>query len=307
MAHARHRCLLLTFDAFATLFHPRRPIPESYASVANSYGLSNTPIAPATLQTAFKNAYKAESKAYPNYGREMVLRDEYGGPKQWWTGVIKATFANALDKPDLQLPAGMVDTLIETFASKEGYSLYEDVRPFFDQLRKFKAQQSGFDCVVTGIISNSDDRVSTVLRSLGLSVGRTRADEDRSSTLLPGFEEAASNDPQDRGLYSDDLNVVITSYEAGQEKPNRLIYDVAARQVNRLLSTAEWAKYDLDNIDWTRIHVGDDFTKDYQGATNAGWHGILLDRDNTLTDSSDVEIINSLETLLPKIQRYATR
>lgn len=306
MAHVRHRCLLLTFDAFATLFYPRRPIPESYASVANSYRLSENPIAPATLQTAFKNAYKAESKAYPNYGREMVLRGEYGGPKQWWAGVIKSTFANALDKPDLQLPDGMVDTLIETFASKEGYSLYEDVPPFFDQLRIFKIQQSGFDCVVTGIISNSDDRVSTVLRSLGLSVGRTRADEDRSSTSLPGFEEAASKDSEDRGFHSDDLNMVITSYEAGQEKPNRLIYDVAARQVNRLLSTYKWAKDDLDNIDWTRIHVGDDLAKDYQGATDAGWHGILLDRDNTFTGSSDVETINSLETLLPKIQKSAT-
>jgi putative hydrolase of the HAD superfamily len=258
------------------------------------------------LQTAFNNAYKAESKAYPNYGREMVLRGEYGGPKQWWTGVIKATFANSLDKPDLQLPAGLVDRLIDTFASKEGYLLYEDVQPFFDQLRRYKTHQSGFDCVVTGIISNSDDRVSTVLRSLGLLVGRTRADEDRPSTLLLGFEEAASKDPQDRGFYSDDLNMVITSYEAGQEKPNRLIYDVAARQVNRLLSTYKWTKHDMHNIDWTRVHVGDDFTKDYQGATDAGWHGILLDRDNTFTDSTDVEIINSLETLLPKIQRYAT-
>lgn len=307
MAHARHRCLLLTFDAFETLFHPRRPIPESYASVANSYGLSEAPIAPATLQTAFRNAYKAESKAYPNYGRQMVLRGEYGGPKQWWTGVIKSTFANALDKPDMHLPAGMVDRLIETFASQEGYSLYEDVRPFFDQLGKYRTQQSGFDCIVTGVISNSDDRVSTVLRSLGLSVGRTRADEDRSSSLLPGFEEAASNDLGNEDLYSNDLNMVITSYEAGQEKPDRLIYDVAARQVNRLLSSYKWTKHDLDNIDWTRVHVGDDFAKDYQGATDAGWQGVLLDRDNTVTDSLDVEIINSLETLLPKIQRYATR
>jgi putative hydrolase of the HAD superfamily len=258
------------------------------------------------LQTAFKNAYKTESKAYPNYGREMVLRGEYGGPKQWWTGVIKSTFANALDKPDLQLPGGMVDRLIETFASKEGYSLYEDVQPFFDQLRKYKTRQSGFDCVVTGIISNSDDRVPTVLRSLGLSVGWTRADEDRSSTLLPGFEEAASKDSEEQPFYSSDLNMVITSYEAGQEKPNRLIYDVAARQVNRLLSTAKWTKYDLENIEWTRIHVGDDFAKDYQGATDAGWHGILLDRDGTFTDSSNVDIINSLGGLLPKVQRHAS-
>ncbi|KAL3707093.1 hypothetical protein TMatcc_008106 [Talaromyces marneffei ATCC 18224] len=281
MAHARQRCLLITFDAFATLFHPLHPIPEIYASVANSYRLSGTPIAPAALQTAFKKAYKAESKAYPNYGREMVLRGEYGGPKQWWTGVIKSTFANALDKPDLQLPGGMVD-------------------------REYKTQQPVFDCIVTGIISNSDDRVSTVLRSLGLSVGRARADEDRSSTLLPGFEEATTTNLEEEGFYSKDLNMVITSYEAGQEKPNRLIFDVAARQVNRLLGAAKWTQYDLDNIDWTRIHVGDDFAKDYQGATDAGWHGILLDRDNTFTDSSDVEVINSLEALLPKIQRHAT-
>ena len=307
MAQPRHRCLLLTFDAFATLFHPRRPIPELYASVANSYGLSETPIAPATLQTAFKTAFKAETKAHPNYGRDMVLRGEYGGPKQWWTSVIQSTFAHALGKPDLQLPSGMVDRLVETFASKEGYALYQDVLPFFARLNKYKTESSDFDCIVTGIISNSDDRVSTVLRSLGLSVGRTRADEDRSSTLLPGFEEDACQEMENREIHSDDLNLVITSYEAGEEKPSRLIYDVAIRQANRLLSTYKQTQYDLDTVDWTRIHVGDDLAKDYQGATDAGWHGILLDRDNTFTGNSDVvEIINSLERLFPKIHQYAS-
>ncbi|EED18862.1 conserved hypothetical protein [Talaromyces stipitatus ATCC 10500] len=279
------RCLLITFDAFATLFHPRRPIPELYASVARSHGLNDASITPATLQSAFKTAYKAESKAYPNYGRDLVLRGEYGGPKQWWTAVIKSTFANALNQPDLQLPGGMVERLIETFASREGYSLYEDVEPCFDELIKYKVHQSEFDCVVTGAVSNSDDRVSAVLRSLGLSVGRTRADEDRSSTLLPGFEVTVSEDSTDRGLQPNDIDMVITSYEAGQEKPNQLIFDVAARQADRLLSAEKSTKYDLNDIEWTRIHVGDDFAKDYQGATNAGWRAILLDRERTFTDT----------------------
>ncbi|KAJ5628584.1 hypothetical protein N7490_010812 [Penicillium lividum] len=39
--HSPPRTLLLTFDAFDTLFHPRKPVPGQYASTAHEYGLSH--------------------------------------------------------------------------------------------------------------------------------------------------------------------------------------------------------------------------------------------------------------------------
>ncbi|OKL61759.1 hypothetical protein UA08_02355 [Talaromyces atroroseus] len=306
MSHKRHRCLLLTFDAFATLFHPRRPVPELYSSVACAFGLPKAVVAPANLQAAFKNAYKAQSTVYPNYGRDKVLRGEYGGPTQWWADVLRATFAEALGKQDADLPGGMIDRLLGTFASQEGYSLYDDVRPCFDGLRDFKKENALFDSIVTGVISNSDDRVPAVLKSLGLSVGNTRADIDRSSTQLPGFEETVGQILGNDAPNKSDLNMVITSYEAGEEKPNRLIFDVAVRQAMRfLVHASSITKDDADNVEWTLIHVGDDLAKDHQGAIDAGWHGILLDRNMTLSESpKDVTIIHSLEALIPEIKRY---
>lgn len=37
---ARGRPLVLTFDAFGTLFHPRQPIGHTYAEAARMHGLS---------------------------------------------------------------------------------------------------------------------------------------------------------------------------------------------------------------------------------------------------------------------------
>ncbi len=36
----RGRPLVLTFDAFGTLFHPRQPIAQQYAEAARMHGLS---------------------------------------------------------------------------------------------------------------------------------------------------------------------------------------------------------------------------------------------------------------------------
>jgi FMN phosphatase YigB (HAD superfamily) len=308
MAYKRPRCLLLTFDAFSTLFHPRRPVPELYSSVASSFGLPQAAVAPVRLQAAFKNAFKAQSKVYPNYGRDKVLRGEYEGPRQWWAGVLRATFAEALGKHDIELPGGMIDKLLDMFASQEGYSLYDDVRTFFDKLSGFKQEHPFFDSIVTGVISNSDDRVPAVLKSLGLSVGNTRADIDRSSTQLPGFEESVGQDFEIDASNKSDLNMIITSYEAGQEKPGRLIFDVAIRQAKSLLKDINSvSNYNAENVKWTCIHVGDDLAKDHQGAIDAGWHGILLDRETTYSrNPKGVTIIHSLEALLPEIQRYTS-
>jgi putative hydrolase of the HAD superfamily len=138
-----------------------------------------------------------------------------------------------------------------------------------------------------------------------LLVGETRAGADRSSTQLPGFEEGVEKNSESGVPSKNDLDMVITSYEAGEEKPGRIIFDVAARQAMRLLeNSGSISRRDTETV-WTRIHVGDDFAKDYQGATNAGWDGILLDREsNHFGSSKDVTIIQSLEALLPGIERY---
>ncbi|KAH8703220.1 hypothetical protein BGW36DRAFT_393627 [Talaromyces proteolyticus] len=268
------RALLLTFDAFSTLFHPRRPVSELYASVGRSFGLPESKLTSTRLESAFRTAFKAQSKAHPNYGRDEVLRGQYGGPRQWWSDLLKDTFSAVLNE-NTDLPNGMIEKLLEVFASKEGYALYDDVEPFFRGLQSFKAANNVFDYIVTGVISNSDDRVPAVLKSLGLSIGNTRADRDRSSMELPGFEQSDTNAKHPYSA-ENDIDMVVTSYEAGQEKPHRLIYDIAARQAKHFLAAATTSDNDFT---WTRIHTGDDLQKDCIGAKDAEWTSFLLTRD----------------------------
>lgn len=335
------RTLLLTFDAFGTLFHPHPSVQYQYARTAHEYGLPRTAVTPDKLKTAFKEVFRAHLKKYPNYGRADVLRGRYGGPRQWWEEVIRGSFGRVLDTssppPSLSpspstsvtqeesgerqtvLPDGMVEALLNRFSGAEGYVLYDDVEPFFARMRQLRAAKTGqFDRVFLGVISNSDDRVPSVLKALGLRVGDVRADRDLSSMELSGFEERGvrRRHPRESGSSSTDANthlgsqsdadadadidLIITSYEAGEEKPNRLIFDVARRQAGLLARershTHGSAPVGADDPDeWVCVHVGDDYEKDYLAALDAGWRSYLLPRGQA--PERPAETISSLVEL----------
>lgn len=366
------RTLLLTLDAFGTLFHPRQPVAEQYASVAHSFGLPASLVTSEKVEHAFKQAFKAQLTRRPNYGREDVLRGQYGGPRQWWEEVIRASFAQILDDGENgadasqaheqrrrwptdssivegvrpHLPCGMVEYLLNRFASKDGYTLYEDVVPFFSMLRKARntipedrdalTSGSAYTEILLGVISNSDDRVPAVLKSLGLRVGNLRADQGPRSMDLPGFEQRNSATKPlivpglntgaaaaaTSGYYGDDdgevdrmsdyvyspandIDMIITSYEAGEEKPSRVIFDVAKRQAGRLLMPgSEASSAPIIQGELTCVHVGDDIRKDYHAAINAGWQSYFLPRDTLRKEDvaafrqGDVRTIKSLMDLV---------
>ncbi|KAJ6002325.1 hypothetical protein N7522_007552 [Penicillium canescens] len=128
---ATPRTLLLTFDAFDALFHPRKPVTEQYASTAHEYGLSKTEITPEKLKAAFKDAFRAQIQ----------------------------------DTRTMVAPMSCVAATAVQNNGAEGYALYEDVAPFFARMRELKALSGGpFQRVVVGLISNSDDRVPDVLK-----------------------------------------------------------------------------------------------------------------------------------------------
>jgi FMN phosphatase YigB (HAD superfamily) len=330
------RQLLLTFDAFSTLFHPRTPVPEQYCQVAYSYGLSSDVVTPEKVGQAFKESFKAQSKKFPNYGRNEVLKGRYSGPKQWWGDVIQDSFAKVMSTSPLngprdlaKLPDGMVDRLLDVFASQEGYSLYGDVMPLFKKLKEWKDRinrthtatgdsEHNFTHLVVGVISNSDDRVPAILKSLGLKIGDIRADCDPSRVDLPGFEEGGDEDSRPEHFESEqclnDIDMIITSYEAGEEKPHRLIFDVAKKQAQTILrsqtTSLNIAEFDSSN-DWLCLHVGDDYSKDCEGAANAGWDTVLVLREHSSNDDNfksmdirSIRVIHSLDDLMPNIENY---
>jgi hypothetical protein len=77
---ARKKKLLLAFDAFGTLFTPKRPIFAQYGEIARRHGV--TCPSDSELGKSFKAAFKEESKLHPNYGKALGM-----GAATWWTNV----------------------------------------------------------------------------------------------------------------------------------------------------------------------------------------------------------------------------
>lgn len=314
--------LLLTLDAYETLFHPRLPIATQYAQTAHSLGAFNplpTHLHPtdSDVKTAFKAAFKQEAKLRPNYGRSKP--DFKGGPKQWWANVIQGSFERAVLEVDEggsadvgekkrqaleSLPPELVPRLIHRFWSREGYELYNDVEPFFRELNVWKSrmmqgvmtQDKGFDQIIVGVVSNSDDRVPDILTSLGLKVGGTRAEGMQQNGPVP--DATISSEP------GNDIDFVITSYEAGEEKPHRQIFDVAKTRGKACKKTLD-DQENSQNESWTYVHVGDDEAKDYEGAIAAGWDSFYLPRHAQGSEmaykSQGIKTISSLSELFPKL------
>lgn len=77
---SRYKRLLLTFDAFGTLFTPRETIGKQYAEVARKHGLSG--FTNDQIESSFRAAFKSEAGRFPNYGKTVGM-----SPSQWWSNV----------------------------------------------------------------------------------------------------------------------------------------------------------------------------------------------------------------------------
>ena len=171
--------------------------------------------------------------------------------------------------------------LLNRYNSSEGYDVYPDVRPFFRILQKMREdaqRDSTLPKITVGVVTNSDDRVLSILSSLGLTVG-------------PQRHRMLAKNPEQHPEGAADIDFVVLSYDVGFEKPAREIFD-AARDLT----------LSFDSPGDRFIHVGDTVTVDYQGAEGAGWDGILLVRDNSfnireLAKMAKVPYIYGLEKL----------
>ena len=152
--------------------------------------------------------------------------------------------------------------------------MYPDVQPFFKALREKKALSHGDSACIVGVITNSDDRVPSILSSLGLQVGLWRYGNDSWTSIRP----------------DDDIHFVLMSYDIGLEKPDSEIFD----SVKQMLPGQE-----------RFLHIGDDLQKDYYAAKRAGWEGFLLDReakDSLQDNAAPIPRITNLQELIAHIR-----
>ncbi|KAJ3227600.1 hypothetical protein HDU81_006575 [Chytriomyces hyalinus] len=115
---------LITFDAFNTLFRPKKPVGTLYAQHLRQLGHNVPSDAPVTR--SFVTSYKRAALASPHFGYGTA-----GGYHTWWTRVIVDTLATAgLPKPD----NATIESLINLFSTKEPYEVEVSAIPLITHL-----------------------------------------------------------------------------------------------------------------------------------------------------------------------------
>jgi FMN phosphatase YigB (HAD superfamily) len=262
------RNLLLCFDAFGTLIRPVKPVAQQYAQVARQCGL--TDFSDEELQSTLISTIKQESKKNPNFGKETGL-----GATKWWTNVIHNTFTPLL-KDGEALPQDLASKLLHRFASREGYETEQGLIESFKDLKSNPFRH--YNQLVVGVITNSDDRIPSILSSLGLDVSPLRygTNSDANKTRNKSY----------------DVDFHCMSYDVGVEKPDKRIFNAAESMLAQIISTRSGQNLDESKSElggWQKVYVGDDYSKDVIGSTNAGWNPILLDPKDDCESVSDLK------------------
>lgn len=144
---------LVSLDAFGTIYRPRRPVAEQYASVAGALGIDKSA---AEIERRFRDIYAELQTTYPNYGKHTGL----DSPEQWWLEMVVRLFEVPHYTKDPE-SARLCRKLVDHFTSSAAYQLYDDVIPVLSVLRDH--------AIPVVVATNSDPRVSKVLHSLGVS------------------------------------------------------------------------------------------------------------------------------------------
>jgi len=161
------------FDAAGTLFTTRGSVGEIYGSIARQYG---SKASAGAIQDAFFRQFRG---AGPTSSEDQ---------KDWWRDIVRRVFTEV----------GMVenfdrffDEVYDRFRNSEGWILFPETVEVLEELKRRG--------VKIGVISNFDDRIYSVMRSLG---------------ILSYFD------------------AITISSETGYSKPDRRIFDAAIGALN---------------------------------------------------------------------------
>lgn len=102
------------WDVKDTLLKVRRSVGVQYCSEAERAGLK---LPPAQVETAFRQAYRQQSRLFPNYGRAQGMSSQV-----WWTGLVRDTFAQCgVDDPALL--DRLANNLYDNFCGPENWEV----------------------------------------------------------------------------------------------------------------------------------------------------------------------------------------
>ncbi|XP_067316231.1 haloacid dehalogenase-like hydrolase domain-containing protein 3 [Pseudorasbora parva] len=139
------------WDVKDTLLKVRRSVGEQYCSEAERAGLK----LPATqVETAFRQAYRQQSRLFPNYGRAQGMDSQV-----WWTGLVRGTFAQC-GVDDHALLDRLANNLYYNFCGPENWEVFPDSKSTLKFCAALGLKQ--------GVVSNFDKRLEGILRGCGL-------------------------------------------------------------------------------------------------------------------------------------------
>lgn len=160
--------------------------------------------------------------------------------------------------PVRPLPASLAPSLLHRFSSAEGYALTDPALPsLLRAARAALAASSTVDKAVVGVITNSDDRVPSILSSLGLRTGPLRA-----GGMTDG-DGGGGKEPWDVDFH-------CMSYDVGYAKPDGRIFDAAVGLAGEVAGSGG------GEGEWVKVYVGDEFGADVVGGLRAGWNVVLV-------------------------------
>jgi putative hydrolase of the HAD superfamily len=140
------------FDAAGTLFEPREPVGNSYATIARDYGVE---VSGAEINAAFRRVFRNAPPLAFGSGRNAVELRRL--ERLWWHDLVATTFEGLGQFTDFEAYFGR---LFDFFADPANWVADGDAIRTTGVLR-----QQGF---ILGVISNFDFRIYRILEGLRL-------------------------------------------------------------------------------------------------------------------------------------------
>lgn len=143
---------LVTLDITNTCIRIVSSVGHHYSRAVQNYGVH---LDPSQLDKAFYVMFKKMNEELPNFGREHNITSQ-----DWWQKIVSGTFA-AVGMKQEGIAQQIGDKLYTDFAGPQNWEVYPDVIPTLQTLK-----QKG---LVLGVISNFDERLKPILRSLKIA------------------------------------------------------------------------------------------------------------------------------------------
>jgi putative hydrolase of the HAD superfamily len=240
------RIRVITSDVTGTLVSFRGSLSEHYLGCAQKCGIDIPQ--DARFEAAFKQAYNETCRVYPCFGSDQLTA------KEWWRLVVQKSFSLAGTNMTEAQADIVFQRIYSIFGSLVAYEKFDDALPFLNWAKRKK--------LVCGVLSNADERYG--------------------DSILPML-----------GLTHDQLQFQCFSKDVGFEKPDGRFYHAALKQAdvvlhqNLLIAGKKGelkSKMNITDEDPLLpshvLHIGNDFTKDFEGARRAGFHSVLMNRYN---------------------------